>query len=275
MVHGIGGEPGTRVRLAVAAAGVVLMAGLAGWGGAMVAVSSTDTASATTSVTAAQPQLSAGPAMPLTTLPTAMTPQSTAAPTAASTTMTITATPATPDVPDSPIPQATNGSAFGTPGAPPPADVPEPATEDEPVPATSSQEPAQPDIVFVSPSGSPTGGSWYYRVGLIGFPAETVVELTQRDALGGVLLAPLVLTMPDGSSNPYTRGFSTNFAYEGTCTDPRPSTVTARGVGFSITEVVPRPLECDGGRTPDGPWTRPIQTSAAPPAPSPPPTPRS
>ena len=130
------------------------------------------------------------------------------------------------------------------------------------------------DILFVSPQPDSTNGNWYYRIGLVGFPPDTVVEISGHDTYGNVLVAPLVLTTADGSSNPFT--MNTSFAFGGTCHDPHPATVTARGRGFAVTETAPRPLECDGGTTPNGPWTRPVVPSATPtrPPPSQSPSPR-
>jgi hypothetical protein len=103
---------------------------------------------------------------------------------------------------------------------------------------------------------------------LLGFPADTVVEISGYDTYGNVQVAPLAMTTAAGSWNPFAVSFGVNFAYGGTCDAAEPKTVTARGQGFSVTETAPRPLECDGGTTPDGPWTRP--THPAPPrAPAP------
>jgi hypothetical protein len=144
-----------------------------------------------------------------------------------------------------------------------------PSKADPPTPALSSPPQHKPDIVFVSPSRDSGSGQWYYRIGLLGFPADTVVEISGHDVYGNVQVAPLVMTTAEGSSNPFTTGFAVNFAYGGTCNDARPAAVTARGKGFSVTETAPRPLECDGGATPNGPWTRPTYPAPVPsPAPA-------
>jgi hypothetical protein len=131
--------------------------------------------------------------------------------------------------------------------------------------------PYKPDIAFVSPSPDSLSGQWYYRIGLLGFPADTVIEISGHDTYGNEQVAPLVMTTADGSSNPFTTGFQVHFAYGGTCDDAQPATVTARGKGFSVTETAPRPLECDGGTTPNGPWTLPTYPAPVPaPSPSPP-----
>jgi hypothetical protein len=124
--------------------------------------------------------------------------------------------------------------------------------------------PSKPDIAFVSPSPDSFSGQWYYRIGLLGFPADTVIEISGHDTYGNARVAPLVMTTADGSSNPFTTGFQVNFPYGGTCDDAQPATVTARGKGFSVTETAPRPLECDGGTTPNGPWTQPTYPTPAP-----------
>jgi hypothetical protein len=135
--------------------------------------------------------------------------------------------------------------------------------------AASTQASDPPDLAFVSPWRDYGGGQWYYRFGLIGFPADTPVEISGHDVHGNVLVAPLVLTTAEGWWNPFTTGFATNFAYGGTCGAAQPATVTARGAGFSVTETVPRPLECEGGTTPNGPWTPAVTPSPSPTMPPP------
>jgi hypothetical protein len=122
----------------------------------------------------------------------------------------------------------------------------------------------------VSPSRDSTNGQWYYRIGLLGFAPDTVVEISGYDTYGNAQVAPLVMTTAEGSSNPFTARFVMNFAYGGTCDDAQPATVTARGKNFSVTETAPRPLECDGGTTSNGPWTLPTYPEPVQaPAPSP------
>ncbi|SDC88758.1 hypothetical protein SAMN05660690_2777 [Geodermatophilus telluris] len=121
-----------------------------------------------------------------------------------------------------------------------------------------------PDIAFVGPSRDSTNGQWYWRVGLLGFPPDTVVEISGSDTYGNTRVAPLAMTTAEGSWNPFTAGFGVDFAYGGTCERAVPATVTARGAGFSVTETAPRPLECDGGTTLDGPWPRPVLPVPAP-----------
>jgi hypothetical protein len=121
----------------------------------------------------------------------------------------------------------------------------------------------------VEASRDSISGQWHYRVGLLGFPADTVVEISGYDIYGNLRVAPLAMTTAEGSWDPFPAGFGMFFAYGGTCSAAEPKTVTARGHGFSVTETVPRPLECDGDTTGDGPWTRPIQPGPVP-SPSPP-----
>jgi hypothetical protein len=138
------------------------------------------------------------------------------------------------------------------------------------VPAPSPQHLGEMDIAFVSPwQDSGGGGQWYYRIGLLGFPADTVVEIAGQDVYGNPQVAPLVMTTGDGSWNPFTSVVGVNFPYGGTCDDARPVTITARGQGFTIAKTAPRPVECDGGTTPNGPWTRPTYPT---PVPTPPPS---
>ncbi len=123
--------------------------------------------------------------------------------------------------------------------------------------------------MFVSPSSDSLSDEWYYRIGLLGFPAVTVIEISGQDIYGNVQVAPLVMTAADGSSDPFTSGFQVHFAYGGGCDDARPATVTARGRGFAVTETAPRPRECDGGTTPNGPWAPPIYPTPVTTAPPP------
>lgn len=126
------------------------------------------------------------------------------------------------------------------------------------------------DLAFVSPWRDYGSGQWYYRVGLLGFPADTVVEISGQDIHGNEHVAPLVMTTAEGSWNPFTASVGVTFAYGGTCEDAEPAVLTARGTGFSVTETAPRPLECDGGSTPYGPWTRPTYPAPVPTTPPPP-----
>ncbi|MCZ2816173.1 hypothetical protein [Modestobacter sp. VKM Ac-2984] len=122
----------------------------------------------------------------------------------------------------------------------------------------------------MAPSSGSIGGQWYYQVGLLGFPPDTVVEISGHDTYGNLRVAPLAMTTAGGSWDPFTAGFGMSFPYGGTCSAPEAKTVTARGHGFSVTETVPRPVECDGGTTADGPWTRPVQPTPTPtPVPAP------
>ncbi|MEX5721668.1 hypothetical protein [Geodermatophilus maliterrae] len=136
-------------------------------------------------------------------------------------------------------------------------------------PAPVPQNSHQPDIAFVGPWRDYGNGQWTYRIGLLDFPADTVVEISGHDIYGNVQVAPLAMTTAEGSWDPFIAAFGMTFAYGGTCDDAEVATVTARGGGLSVTEAAPRPLECDGGTTPDGPFTRPIYPA---PVPAPPPS---
>ncbi|NEK87743.1 hypothetical protein GCU60_18550 [Blastococcus saxobsidens] len=238
-----------RVKFGSAVVGVALTAGLAGWGGSMIAMNGTDTAAASSSTVQDRP--TGGAATSATTG---------ASPTAAARTQP-TATPTLAP------PQPARASASparptgGTPNLGEPVQLPPPRLSDA-------------DIVFVDPWRDYTSGQWTYHVGLLGFPADTVVEISGSDTHGNVHAAPLVMTSAEGSWNPFATRFVVTFAYGGTCDDADPATVTARGQGFSVTETAPRPAECDGGTTPDGPWPRPIHPTPQP-APAPPPAPGS
>jgi hypothetical protein len=245
------------LKLGAAAAGIVVVAGSAGWGGCMIALRSADTASNSTAE--ARPSDSSAtsapqPASGTTTQPTAPPPPASHPADPASTPARRAS--ATPQNSRVPLPSAAPSLTT-------------PSKADPPTPALSSPHQHKPDIVFVSPSRDSGIGQWYYRIGLLGFPADTVVEISGHDVYGNVQVAPLVMTTAEGSSNPFTTGFAVNFAYGGTCNDARPAAVTARGKGFSVTETAPRPLECDGGATPNGPWTRPTYPAPVPsPAPA-------
>ncbi|MBM7805634.1 hypothetical protein JOD57_001471 [Geodermatophilus bullaregiensis] len=122
----------------------------------------------------------------------------------------------------------------------------------------------EPDIAFVGAWRDYSSGQWTYQVGLLGFPADTVVEISGFDTHGNARVAPLVMTTAEGTWNPFTIMSGTPFAYGGTCDDAEPATVTARGRGFLVTETAPRPSECDGGAALDGPFTRPIHPTPVP-----------
>ena len=235
-----------RVTLGVATAGVVLMAGLAGWGGSMIALSSADTTAAAASESAggAVPSVSPTPGL---TVPTPTGPA---------------------DVPNSSTSSTGRTDATPRPSSAPLPAAPPSATRSRTA-AASTQASDPPDLAFVSPWRDYGSGQWYYRVGLIGFPADTPVEISGHDVHGNVLVAPLVLTTAEGWWNPFTTGFATNFAYGGTCGAAQSATVTARGAGFTVTETVPRPLECEGGTTPNGPWTPAVTPSPSPTMPPP------
>jgi hypothetical protein len=220
-----------RLKRAAGAGGIVILAGLAGWGGSTFPPGAADTTSAAASNSTAEARQTASPAT------SALTPTS-------ATTTKRTVSP----------PPAPSEAAVSSPG---------PARHEGATPQISSV-PLAPanldgaDIAFVSPSrDSLSSGQWYYRIGLLGFPADTVVEISGFDTYGNAQVAPLVMTTAEGSSNPFTTGFSTHFAYGGTCDAAQPATVTVRGKGFSVTETAPRPIECDGGTTPNTPWTPP------------------
>jgi len=233
-----------RMKLGVAAVGIALIAGTAGWGGSLLALSSADTPSAAPSVTTTEARPASSPATSMRAATSATT------------------TPATTSAPAAPLRAAVSAAApDGRPSA-----VQSPDSSAQAV--ASSQTTGKPDIVFVSPSSDGFAGRWYYMVGLIRFPPETVVEISGQDPYGNPQIAPLVMTAADGSSNPFAGAYQTRLGYGGTCAHARPATVTARGKGFSVTETVPRPRECDGGTTPNGPWKPPTY-----PAPSPTPAP--
>ena len=244
---------GRRVSVRAATAGVVLTAGLAGWAGATIALGSADTTPAAATDRTADALPAVGPAAATSTPSTGPSTTTTPQPTTPS-----------PSAPAAMV-TVTQSSAARTTAVPQPSGPPAPAAEPAP-PATST---GTPDIVFVSPWRDSGGREWYYSVGLLGFPADTVVEISGQDTFGNTMVAPIVLTTADGSWNPYATGFSTSFAYGGTCDDATPTTVTARGRGFSVTETSPRPLECDGGSTPSGPWPLRWSPPAVPMTPSP------
>jgi hypothetical protein len=234
-----------RVKLGVAAAGIALMAGAAGWGGSL-ALSSADTPSVAAPNTAATVGPTASPA------------------TSARTETRATTAPATTSTPTTPSPAEVSVSTptGRTSAAPERSGSPSLAV-------ASSQVTHKPDIVFVSPTSDDYSGQWSYRIGLLGFPPDTVIEISGYDMYGNSMVAPLVMTTADGSSDPFTSRFQMNFAYGGTCDAARPATVTARGKGISITETAPRPRECDGRTTPNGPWkppTYPTPVTSAPPS---------
>jgi hypothetical protein len=246
---------GRYVKPGAAAAGLVIVAGLAGWGGSTIALNGTGTSSTPVSASAAKTFGSVGPAtsgemarptepMPPTATGTTGSGSSPAGRTGAA--------PWTSSAPNS-VPSSGSTLPRGTVrGAPPHG------------PSSST-----PDIAFVAASSDSIAGQWHYRVWLLGFPADTVVEISGFDTLGNLRAAPLAMTTADGSWDPFTAGFGVLFAYGGTCSAAQPLTVTARGHGFSVTETVPRPLECDGGATGNGPWSPPIQPQ---PVPTPAPT---
>ena len=245
-----------RVSVRAATAGVVLAAALAGWAGSTVALGSVDTTPAAASDHPAGALPTGGPAASA----SASTPS--AAPRSATTTQPTTPPPSAPAA----TVWVTPSPAGRTSPAPPqPSGPPAPAVE----PAPPVMATGTPDIVFVSPSPDSGGREWYYSVGLLGFPADTVVEISGQDTYRNAMVAPIVLTTADGSWNPYATGFRTMFAYGGTCDDATPTTVTARGRGLSVTETTPRPLECDGGSTPSGPWPLRWSPPAVPMTPSP------
>ena len=226
------------MKLAVAAAGIVLMAGTAGWGGSMIALSSSDSTSADASNPTAEAR------------PSASTASSARTGTSATTTQPTAAAPPAPAFP----------ADMGSTPARDTSAVPQHSTSAVPQNSQVSRlspDPDERDILFVSPSPDSFSDQWYYRIGLLGFPADTVIEISGQDTYGNPQVAPLVMTTAEGSWNPFTTGFGGNFAYGGTCDDAQPATVTARGKGFSVTETAPRPLECDGGTTSNGPWTPP------------------
>lgn len=248
-----------RMGLVAAGAGVVLMAGVAGWGGSMIALSGADSASAAASYSTAKARLIGSPATSAPTPTSATTTPPTASP-----------TPTPSPAADSSATPARRTTATSQPASvpPPPPLGAAPAPTAAPLPPNLDEA----DIVFVSPWPDSGNGQWYYRIGLLDFPADTVVEISGHDIYGNTQVASLVMTTAEGSSNPFTTGFSTNFAYGGTCDDAHPTTVTARGKGFSVTETAPRPLECDGGTTPNGPWPRPINPAPVPSPAAPPST---
>jgi hypothetical protein len=213
-------------KLGAAAAGIALTAGLAGWGGS-IALTGADTTAASSSTAEARP--TASPAT------------SAGTPTSATTTQPTASAPS----------QAANSSSTPSRGA---SAVPQASSGPQ---ASSKPYLDQPDIAFVSPWRDSPDGQWYYQIGLLGFPPDTVVEISGYDIYGNAQSAPLVMTTAEGSSNPFATRFTMTFPYGGTCDDARPATVTARGKGFSVTETAPRPLECDGGTTSNGPWTPP------------------
>ncbi len=244
-----------------ATVGVAVTAGLAGWGGSMIALAGSDTtpAAASSSTVQGRPTGTPVPSAPTAgARPTGATP--TGAPPAEAAAGSVMTTPPTARPPLAPAQVA--GSSSSPAGR---AHV----TPDEPVRAAAPPPTArsEPDIVFVSPWRDHYSGQWYYRVGLLGFPADTVVEVSGLDADGNVRVAPLAMTTANGSWDPFTAAFAVDFAFGGTCDEAEPATVTARGSGFSVTETAPRPVECDGGVTSDGPWTRPV---SPPPVPVPP-----
>jgi hypothetical protein len=55
------------------------------------------------------------------------------------------------------------------------------------------------DIVFVSPRRDYPSEEWWYQVGLLGFPVDTVVEVSGSDAYGNPRVAPVVMTTAEGS----------------------------------------------------------------------------
>ncbi|MGY1688030.1 hypothetical protein ACI8AK_20800 [Geodermatophilus sp. SYSU D00867] len=56
-----------------------------------------------------------------------------------------------------------------------------------------------PDIVFVSPWHDSGNRQWHYRVELLGFPADTVVEISGHDIYVNVQVAPLAPTAAESS----------------------------------------------------------------------------
>jgi hypothetical protein len=229
-----------RVKLAVAAAGIALMAGAAGWGGSLLALSGANTPAAGAPNSTAEARPTGSPATSMRTATSATT------------------TPATTSAPAAPSRAAVSASAGdGRPSAVQSPGSPSPAV-------ASSLTTGKPDIMFVRPSSDGFAGHWYYVVGLIGFPPETVVEISGQDPYGNPQIAPLVMTTADGSSNPFAGAYQVRFGYGGTCAHARPATVTARGKGFSVSETAPPPRECDGGTTPNGSWKPPTYAAPTP-----------